>query len=70
MFANTGLRVTSQRHYAKTRLHVMLQRHDAISTLIAIQCNALCANCRFLQTGLVDHIGVLQTPNTNAKLMI
>ena len=27
-----------------------------------IQCDSLCENCRFLKTGLVDHIGVLQIP--------
>ena len=49
--------------FANTRLHVTSQRHDVTSTLIAIQCNSVCAICRFLKTGLVDHIGVLQTPN-------
>ena len=38
------------------------QRHDITSTLIAIQCDSLCTNCQFLKRGLVDHIGVLQTP--------
>ena len=47
---------------ANTRLHVVLQCHDVTSTLIAIQCNSLHANCRFLKTGLLDHIGVRQTP--------
>ena len=28
----------------------------------SIHCDSLCANCRFLKTGLVDYIGVLQTP--------
>ena len=48
--------------FANTCLHVMSQRHDVTSTLIAIQFDSLCANCRFLKTGLADHIGVLQTP--------
>ena len=48
--------------FANTRLHVMPQHHDVIPTLIAIQWNSLCANCRFLKRGPVDHIGVLQTP--------
>ena len=40
---------------ANTRLHVKYV------TIIAIHCNSLCTNCQ-LSTGLVDHIGVLQTP--------
>ena len=51
--------------FANTRLHVMSQRHDITLTLIAIQYDSLCANCQFLKTGLVDHIGVLQAPITN-----
>ena len=38
------------------------QCYDVTSTLIAIQCDSLCANCCFLETGIVDNIGVLQTP--------
>ena len=56
--------VTSFFIFANTRLHVMSQCHDVMLTLIAIQCDPLCANCRFLKTGLVDHIGVLQTAIT------
>ena len=37
--------------------------------VIAIQCNPLCANCRFLKTGLVDHIGVPQTPIKKISLL-
>ena len=47
--------------FANTCLHVTSQHHDVMSTLIAIQFDLLCANCQFLQTGLVDHLGVLQT---------
>ena len=37
--------------------------HVDSMTIIAIQCDSLCIrNCWFLKTGLVDHIGVLQTP--------
>ena len=36
--------------------------HIDIMTIIAIHCDSLCTNCRFLKTGLVDHIGVLQAP--------
>ena len=36
--------------------------HVDIMMIIAIQCDSLCTNCRFLKIGLVDHIGVLQTP--------
>ena len=45
--------------FANTRLHVTSQSHDVMSTSIAIQSDSLCANCRFLKTGLVGHIGVL-----------
>ena len=48
--------------FANTHLHVMSQHHDVMSTLIAIQCESPCTNCPFLKTGLVGHIGVLQTP--------
>ena len=34
-------------------------------TLIAIQCDSLCANFGFLKIGLVEYIGVLQTPIIN-----
>ena len=51
--------------FANTRLHVTSKHYDVTSTLIAIQCDSLCANCGFLKTSLVDHIGVLQTTNTN-----
>ena len=47
---------------ANIRLHVTSQRHINIMMIIAIQCNSLCTNYRFLKTGFVDHIGVLQTP--------
>ena len=47
--------------FANIRLYVTSQRHDIMLTLITIQCDSLCANCRFLKTGLVDHIDVLQT---------
>ena len=47
--------------FANTFLHVM-SHHDVMSTLIAIQYDSLYVNCRFLKTGLVDYIGVLQTP--------
>ena len=50
-------------HISKHHLHATSQRHDMTSILIAIQCDLLCANCRLLKTGLVDHIGVPQTPN-------
>ena len=63
MFANTGLHETSQHHDANTHLYVMSQHHDVTSTLIAILCDSLCANCQFLKTGLVEYIGVLRTPN-------
>ena len=53
--------VTSFFMFANIHLHVTSQRHDITSTLIAIQCDSLCANCRFLKTGLVDHVDVLQT---------
>ena len=43
-------------------VHVTSQRHGIMSTLIAIQCDSLCINCWFLNTGLVDNIGVQQTP--------
>ena len=45
-----------------TRLHVVYvtsQHHIDFVTIIAIQCDSLCTNCRFLKTGVVDHIGVL-----------
>ena len=54
--------VTSFFMFANTRLHVTSQCQDIRLTLIAIQCNSLCANCQFLKTGLVDHMGVPQTP--------
>ena len=55
--------VTSFFMFTNTHLHVTSQHHDITSTLIAIQCNSLCISCRFLKTGgLVDPIGVLQTP--------
>ena len=54
---------------ANTRLHVCdltmsRRKHPSPCdiTLIAIQCDSLCANCRFLKTSLAEHIGVLQTP--------
>ena len=50
---------------ANTRLHVTSQCHDVTVTLIAIQCD-----CRFLKTGLVDHIGVLQIPITIIIIII
>ena len=50
--------------FANTHFHVTSQHHDVTSILIAIQWDSLCSNCRFLKTGLVDHIGVLQTPVT------
>ena len=51
---------------ANTRLHVCdITRHVDIMMIIAIYCDSLCTNCRFLETGLVDHIGVLQTPVKN-----
>ena len=40
-------------------MHVT-SHHDV--TKIAIKCDAICTNCRFLKTGLVDYIGVQQTP--------
>ena len=46
--------------FSNTYLHVMSQCHDVTPTLIAIQYDSLCANCRYLKTGLVDYIGVLQ----------
>ena len=52
--------VTSFFMFKNTRLHAT-SHHDVTLTLIAIQCDSLCANCGFLKTGLVDHIGVLQT---------
>ena len=51
--------------FTNTHLHVTSQHHDVTSTLIAIQCDSLCTNCRFLNTGLVDHKGVIQTPITS-----
>ena len=54
--------LTSFFMFANTHLHVTSQHHDITLTLIAIQCGSLCANCRFLETGLVDHKGVLHTP--------
>ena len=54
--------VTSFFMFANTHLHVTSQRDDITSTLITIKCNSLCANCRFLKTGLVEHMGVLPTP--------
>ena len=53
--------------FANTRLHVTSQCHDVMSTLIVIQCDSLCANCRFQKTGLVDRIGVQQTPMTSHR---
>ena len=46
---------------------VTSKRHD-IMMIIAIHCDSLCTNCRFLKTGLVDHIGVLQTPKIVIQL--
>ena len=43
-------------------MYVMSQHHVDILTIIAIHCDSLYTNCWFLKTGLVDHIGVLQTP--------
>ena len=40
------------------------RRHIDIMTIIAIHCDSLCTNCRFLKTGLVEHIGVGQIPMT------
>ena len=48
--------------FVNTRLHVTSQCNDVTLTLIAIQSDSLCAPCRFVKTGLVVHIGVLQTP--------
>ena len=42
--------VTSFFMFANTYLHVTSQCHDVMSTLIAIHCDSLCANCRFLKT--------------------
>ena len=60
--------------FVNTCLHVRSQCHDVTSALIAIQRDSLCANCRFLKTGLVDDIGVLQTPMNSelcfSKIMI
>ena len=47
--------VTSFFMFANICLHVTLQLHDIMSTLIAIQCDSLFANCQFMKTGLVYH---------------
>ena len=59
----SGVYVTSFFMLANAHLHVTSQCHDITSTLIAIQCDSLCTNCRFLKTGLVDHIGVCTDTN-------
>ena len=40
----------------------MSRHHIDIMMIITIFCDSLCTNCRFLKTGLVVHIWVLQTP--------
>ena len=51
-----------------TRLRVyyvtMSEFHVNIMTTIAIHSDSFCTNCQVLAKGLVDHIGVLQTPIT------
>ena len=61
MSANTEFLFDVFFMFANTRLHVT-SHHDVVLTLIAIHCDSLCTNCRFEKKGLVDHIGVLQTP--------
>ena len=51
--------VTSFFMFANTHLYPTSQRHDVTLTLIAI---IYAQNCQFLKTGLVEYIGVLQTP--------
>ena len=62
MFAHTRLQVTSQRQDINTHLYARSQCHDVMLTLIEILCDSLCSNFGFLKTGLVEYIGVLQTP--------
>ena len=43
-------------------MYVTLQCHIDIMMIIVIHCDSLWTNCGFLKRGLVDHLGVLQTP--------
>ena len=43
-------------------LSVTSQCHVDIMMIIAIHYDSPCTSCPFLKTGLVDHLGVLQTP--------